>query len=133
MADPTLIPGTLQEIWDDMLSFTETLQDREQKARFANYRRYFILLVMESALAAVPDAIVFMQQNRKFLKNGTASDITITGDGEEWVFPVGSVYACSPEELDFFLGKCVELGITGLTQDIYTTWTAFGFPSYFWS
>lgn len=133
MADPTAAVTDLQGVWDDMLSFTDTLQDHEQKARFAQYRKYFILLVMQSAIALVPAAEVFMQQNRKFLKNGSASDITITGNGQEWVFPTGSIYACSPEELDFFLGKCVELGITGLTQDNYLGWSAFSFQSYFWS
>ncbi len=133
MADPTTPVTDLQGVWNDMLSFTETLQDHEQKARFAQYRKFFILLVMQSALAVVPVAEVFMQNNRKFLKNGAASDITITGNGQEWVFPVGATYACSPEELDFFLGKCAELGISGLAQATYSDWFAFGFTSYFWS
>lgn len=133
MADPTNIPGTLQNTWDDMRAFSDTLQDHEQKARFAQYLRYFIILVMQSALTATPEAVVFIQQNRKFLKNGTGSSIFITGNGQEWEFPAGNIYACSPEELDFFLGKCAELGIVGLVEDTYLGWAGFGFTSYFWS
>lgn len=134
MADPTNPNITsIQDLWNDILAFTDTLQDHEQKARFAQYRRFIIELVMNGALLGIPENAVFIEQNRKFLKNGTGANIVIEGNGQEWVFPPGFVYACSPEELDFFLGKCVELGIAGLVQDTYSGWAFTGFKSYFWS
>lgn len=133
MADPTSIPGDLQQIWDDMQAFGEELVDHNQKARFANYKRFFMILAMQSAIALTPAAMVFIQQNRKFLKNSGGVNITIEGDGQEWVFPIGTTYACSPDELAFFLGKIEELGIVGLAEADYAAWSAFAPQSYFWS
>lgn len=133
MADPTSLPGTLQQIWSDMVAFGEGLQDYNEKARFGSYKRYFMKLAMQAAFAATPEAEVFITQNRKFLKNGGASDITIEGNGVEWVFPVGSVYAVSPEEFTYFTGKITELGIVGLTEALFIEWVVFAPESYFWS
>lgn len=133
MADPTSLPGTLQQIWSDMVAFGETLQDYNDKARFGSYKRYFMKLAMQAAFAATPEAVVFIQQNRKFFKNGGATDITIEGNGVEWTFPVGSVYAVSPEEYTYFKGKITELGIVGLTDALYIEWVVFAPESYFWS
>lgn len=133
MADPTTLPGTLQQIWDDMEAFGEQLVDHNDKARFASYKRYFMILAMQSAFAGTPEAITFMEQNRRYLKNSAVSDITIEGDGQEWVFPAGVTYACSPDELAFFLGKVQELSIVGLNESDFTNWVAFAPQSYFWS
>lgn len=133
MADPTSLPGTLQQIWDDMVAFGETLQDHNEKARFGSYKRYFIKLAMQSAVAATPEAVVFIQQNRRFFKNTIAFDITIEGNGVEWTFPVGAVYAVSPEEFTYFKGKIAQLGIVGLAEASYVEWAVFANESYFWS
>lgn len=132
MADPTALPGTLQDIWDDMNSFYDGLIDHNEKARFASYKRYFIKLVMQASIAAVSEAQTFMLLNRKYFKNGGA-DLIITGNGVEWLFAAGQTYACSPEELTYFLGKCAELGITVVSEADYATWATFAFESYFWS
>lgn len=134
MSDPTSFNGPLQDVWNNIEAFGAELVDHNQKARFAEFKRFFITIVMTDALAADAQSEVFIQQNRKFLKNATSSPVIIEGNGVEWEFPVGATYACSNLELGYFLEQCTILGIPGaLTETSYANWFAGAQTSYFWS